>query len=73
MSFFYLLQVKFIRASFLFIFLVFGHWTQDCDDEEVGIFMIFNCFMMMSLKLIRHSRDFKSNFPVKLKNAEGVK
>ena len=70
MSFFYLVQVKFIGASFLFIFLVFGHWTQDCDDEEVSIFMIFNCFMMMSLKLIRYSRDFKSNFPV---NAEGVK
>ena len=53
---------------------MFGHWTQDCDDEEVGIFMIFNSFMMMSLKLIiRHSRDFKSNFAVKLKNAEGVK
>ena len=51
---------------------MFGHWTQDCDDEEVGIFMIFNSFIMMSLKLIRH-RDFKSNFPVKLKNAEGVK
>ena len=52
---------------------MFGHWTQDCDDEEVGIFMIFNSFIMMSLKLIRHSRDFKSNFPVKLKNAGGVK
>ena len=52
---------------------MFGHWTQDCDDEEVGIFMIVNSFGIMSLKLIRHSRDFKSNFLAKLKNAEGVK
>ena len=65
--------MKFIGVSFLFIFLVFGHWTQDCDDEEVGIFMIFNSYIIMSLKLIRHSRDFKSNFVAKLKNAEGFK
>ena len=25
---------KTIKITHVFVFVVFGHWTQDCDDEQ---------------------------------------